>query len=123
MKILTILSTIAIMFAGYVQAQDVPIAPVASPDVYKIIAENDQFRVIRATWQPGQEDKMHSHPPDRVSLFETNCTLHFTNLDGTTRTGKPKVGKAIVRTGKPAKGHIAKNIGDKVCIITIVEMK
>ena len=123
MRILTIFFSIITMFAGYAQAQEVPIAPVAAPEVYKIIAENDQFRVIRATWQPGQADKMHSHPADRVSLFDTSCILHLTNLDGSTRTAKPKAGKARLRTGEPTKGHIAKNIGDEVCIITIVEMK
>ena len=43
-------------------AQDAPIAPEASPDVYKILAENDQMRVIEATWKPGQKDNFHSHP-------------------------------------------------------------
>ena len=78
---------------------------------------------VATTWQPGQADKMHSHPPDRVSLFDTSCILHLTNLDGSTRTAKPKAGKARLRTGEPTKGHIAKNIGDEVCIITIIEMK
>jgi len=34
----------------------------ASPDVYKVIAESDEVRVILATWPPGAKDKMHSHP-------------------------------------------------------------
>ncbi len=106
------------------KASDIaPIGPDVSPEVYKVIAENDQFRVIRATWQPGQVDKMHSHPGDRVSLFDTDCELHFTNADGSTRVGKPKAGRAKVRTNEPQIGHVAKNIGDNVCVITIVELK
>ena len=86
-------------------AQDVPTAPEASPEVYKIIGENDQWRVIEATWQPGQEDEFHSHPPDRVSLIRTDCHLQFTMPDGSTREAKPAAGRVVVRTGKP-KGPI-----------------
>ncbi len=119
-----------VVFLGLILAQPValanenaPPAHVASPDVYKILAENDQFRVIEATWQPGQEDSYHSHPADRVSLYKTDCTLRLTNFDGSTRIGKPKAGTAKARTGKPVKSHKAKNIGDQVCIVRIVELK
>ena len=100
-----------------------PPAHVASPEVYKILAENDQFRIIKATWQPGQEDNYHSHPADRVSLYQTGCMLRLTNIDGSTRIGKPKADTAKARTGKPVKAHKAKNLGDQVCVIRIVEMK
>jgi len=103
--------------------ENAPPAHVASPDVYKILAENDQFRVIEATWQPGQEDNYHSHPADRVSLYQTDCTLRLTNIDGSTRIGKPKAGTAKARTGKPVKSHKAKNIGNQVCVVRIVELK
>jgi len=104
-------------------AGDAPAAPVASPEVYKIIAENKQFRVIEATWQPGQEDKFHSQPADRVSLFQTDCKLRVTKPDGTHRDAKPKAGRAAIRTGSPVSSHKAKNIGDKVCVIRFVELK
>ena len=104
-------------------AGEVPTGPEASPEVYKILAENDQWRVIEATWQPGQEDEFHFHPGDRVSLYQTDCALRLTNADGTYRDANPKAGKAKARTGKVVKSHKAKNIGDKVCIIQIVELK
>lgn len=104
-------------------AADAPTAPEASPEVYKIIAENDQWRVMRATWQPGQEDNFHSHTADRVSLFGMDCKLRLTKPDGTYKDVNPKAGKAKARTGKPVKAHKAKNIGDKVCTLTIVELK
>ena len=123
-----LLSSIAflglMMLANYSFAtEDTPTAPEASPEIYKVLAENDQFRVIEATWQPGQEDNFHSHPADRVSLYQTNCKLQLTNFDGTSRVGKPKAGTAKARTGKPVKSHKAKNIGDRICIIRIVELK
>ena len=100
-----------------------PPAHVASPEVYKVLAENEQFRVIEAIWQPGQEDNYHSHTPDRVSLYQTDCTLRLTNSDGSSRVANPKAGTAKARTGKPVKSHKAKNLGDQVCVIQIVELK
>jgi hypothetical protein len=117
-------SAIALFLAAQPSfAQDAPIASVTSPEVYKVIAENDQFRVLEARWQPGQEDNFHSHPADRVSLYETDCMLRLTKPDGSSRVAKPKGGTARARTGKPVKSHKAKNVGDKVCVIRIVELK
>lgn len=100
-----------------------PPATDASPEVYKLVSENPQWRVMRATWQPGQEDNFHMHTPDRVSIFHTDCKLRLSKPDGTFKDVSPKKGKAKARTGKPVKAHKAKNIGDKVCEITIVELK
>lgn len=104
-------------------AGDVPSANMAAPEVYKVIAENTQWRVLEATWQPGQEDNYHYHPADRVSLFQTDCKLRLSKPDGTFKDVKPKAGAAKARTGKPVTSHKAKNIGDKVCVIRIVELK
>ncbi len=112
-----------ILAASTSAAENALSAPEASPDVYKILAENDQWRVIQATWQPGQEDNFHSHPADRVSLFVTDCRLRLSKPDGTYRDATPKAGTAKARTGKPVRAHKAKNIGDSVCIIKIVEFK
>ena len=109
--------------AAVAVGEGAPSAPEASPDVYKVLAENDQFRVIEATWQPGQEDNFHSHPPDRVSIYQTDCQLRLSKPDGSYRDATPKAGKARARSGKPVKSHKAKNIGDDVCIILLVELK
>lgn len=120
----TALLTLAItLSASPSVAGDVPSAPEISPDVYKVLAENDQWRVIEATWQPGQEDNFHYHPADRVSLYITDCKLRLSKPDGTYRDANPKAGTAKARTGKPVKSHKAKNIGDKVCTLRIVELK
>jgi len=100
-----------------------PNGAVASPNVYKIIAENPQWRVLKGTWQPGQEDNFHSHPADRVSVFPMDCKLRLTKRDGTFKDVSPKAGKAKVRTGDPESAHKAKNIGDKACTLYIVELK
>ena len=104
-------------------AEDAPAAASASPEVYKIIGENEQWRVLEATWEPGQEDEFHSHPADRVSLIQTDCRLQFTLPDGSTSVREPRAGAVTVRTGKPMASHKAKNVGDSVCVIRIVELK
>ena len=109
--------------AGLSFAENAPPAPEVSPEVYKIRAENDQWRVMEATWQPGQEDNFHYHPGDRVSIFQTDCKLRLTKPDGTYKDKAPKGGKAKARTGLPVTSHKAKNIGDKVCTVIIVELK
>ena len=111
------------MITSSIAADNAPTANMASPGIYEVLAENDQFRVIEATWQPGQEDNFHSHPADRVSLYRTDCKLQLTSTDGSSRIAEPKAGTAKARTGKPVKSHKAKNIGDQVCVIRIVELK
>jgi hypothetical protein len=114
----------SLIFATTTNAADIaPTAPEASPVVYRTLTETDQWRVVEATWQPGQEDEFHSHPADRVSLYKTNCKLRLTNADGSSRIAEPKAGTAKARTGKPVPAHKAKNLGNEVCIIQIVELK
>ena len=125
-KLRNVAMTSGVMFffgAMHAVAEDAPDAATASPEVYKIIGENDQWRVLEATWQPGQEDNFHSHPADRVSLIQTDCKLQFTMPDGTTQVREPKAKGVTVRTGKPMPSHKAMNIGDDVCVIRIVELK
>ena len=104
-------------------AGDAPWAGKGSPEVYKVLAENDQMVITEAIWAPGQEDKPHSHYDDRASIYLTDCSLRIFKSDGTHRDASPKAGKAKVRTGKPVSSHYAKNMGDKVCKILFVELK
>ena len=119
---------IAIIF-GYLlvaipaMAEDAPTAPEASPDVYKILAENNQMRVIEAVWKPGQKDNFHSHPGDRASIYLTDCKLRLSKPDGTYRDATPKGGTAKVRSNEPVKSHMAQNNGDQICKIVLVELK
>ena len=102
-------------------AENAPPAAAVSPEVYKVLAETMDFRIIKATFHPGQEDKFHSHPADQVSLYLTDCKLRLTNLDGTSIVLTQKRGEAAVRLGHPIAAHRVENIGENVCIIWIVE--
>jgi len=100
-----------------------PRADIASPKVYKVIAENAQWRVLEATWQPGETDNFHSHPADRVTIFPMDCKLRLIKPDGSYKDVAPKAGHARVRTGEPMMAHKAKNIGKKACTLQMVELK
>jgi hypothetical protein len=52
-----------------------------------------------------------------------DCELRLSKPDGTFRDASLKTGTAKVRTGEPVKAHTAKSMGDKVCTITITELK
>ena len=113
-----------VTLTGQVSAsEDAPAGPEASPNIYKVLDENDQWRILEAAWQPGQEDNFHSHPADRVSLYVTDCKLRLTRADGSYKDVNPKAGEAKARSGKPVASHKAKNIGDRVCLLRIVELK
>ena len=104
-------------------AEKVPFSTDSSPDVYKVLAENAQMVVVEATWAPGQQDKAHSHYPDRATIYPMNCNLRIFKADGTHHDVSPKAGKSKVYAGKPVSSHWAKNIGDTVCKIVFVELK
>lgn len=120
---MTVLMVSLVLGSISAMAGDAPIASEASPGVYKLVAENEQWRVLRGTWKPGQEDNFHSHSADRVSLFDMDCDLRLTRPNGKHKDVHPKAGKAKVRTGKPMNSHKAKNIGSKDCSLWIVELK
>lgn len=89
-----------------------------SPDIYKLVAQNDQYKVIAVTWKPGQKDVLHSHPANAV-YYLTDCTLRIHAQDGSFRDAKPKAGAAIVQA--PIPGHVLENIGATDCRLVMFE--
>lgn len=63
---------------GSTMAQTLPRAFVVSPDIYKVVAEDDKYLVIEANWKPGQQSKFSSSPAS-LSYNVTDCHLrrHF----------------------------------------------
>ena len=108
-----------LLFAGTTWAQEAPRSYVASPDIYKVVAQNDQYVVIVATWAPGQRDILHSHPAGG-GYYLTDCKSRNTVADGKSREGEPKAGLGF--TFRPVT-HYVQNIGDSECKMVIVEQK
>lgn len=116
----------ATLFAGTIlgvsaaaSAQAVPHSLVASPEIYKVIAENTQYRVIEVTWKAGQRDNEHSHPASAV-YYPTDCTVRGYGPSG--RAGgefRVKAGSAIVQQPIPA--HSIENIGPTECRVIMFE--
>ncbi|MDY0107398.1 MAG: hypothetical protein RBS27_12050 [Giesbergeria sp.] len=105
----------------FATAQTVPHALVASPEIYKVIAENDQYRVIEVTWKAGQRDKTHSHPVSAV-YYPMDCTLRGFDSSGVAMGSRLiPAGAAIVQAPIPA--HSVENVGPSDCKLIMFEPK
>jgi len=102
-------------------AQNSPPTYQADPSVYKIIFEDQNFRVIAATWKAGATDKPHSHPVPYVVYSTTDCAFKLTSADGTVINRNPKAG--TVTAGVITASHTATNIGPTDCQAVFVERK
>lgn len=113
--------TAVLAIACAAAAQDVPLSYVAAPAVYKLLAEDGNFRVILATWQPGQKDVQHSHSAAAVYRL-TDCTSRLFGADGKViGEGSAKAGSTVLQNMISA--HSVENIGTSECRILLVERK
>jgi quercetin dioxygenase-like cupin family protein len=98
-------------------AQD---AAKVDPDHYKVEFENDQVRIIRITYAPGEKSVMHEHP-DGVVVFLTGggeTTMHLP--DGTSIKTTSEKGQA---SWAPAGKHLPENTSDKPVEAILIELK
>lgn len=109
-----------LVLAAAVAAQPAPPSFQASPEVYKVVSENDTYRVIEVTWAAGHRDAPHSHPM-AATYFLTDCELRFFLPDGSTRDGKPKTGFSTVQAAIPS--HSVQNVGTSPCKLVMFEPK
>lgn len=91
----------------------------ASPDVYKVIFENDDFRVIEANRKKGVADRQHSHLLPSVIYWVTDCTDKISAADGKITESSVKAGTA--RAIPIIASHSAENVGAADCKQVIVE--
>jgi quercetin dioxygenase-like cupin family protein len=102
-------------------AQSSPPTYQADPDVYKVIFEDENFRVIAATWRKGTRDKDHSHPLPSVGYAVTDCSLKVIAPDGKSRDVNSKAGSA--NAVPTTQSHHAENVGASDCQVVFVERK
>jgi hypothetical protein len=102
-------------------AQTAPPTYQADPGVYKVIFEDQNFRVMEGTWKKGERDKAHSHPVLSVGYALTDCVIRIHQPDGKTRDITNKAGTALTipMTGS----HSAENISPRECRVLLVERK
>lgn len=102
-------------------AQEAPPAHIASPEIYKVLFETDLMRVVLATWQPGQRDAWHSHPPTSI-FYITDCHARVYFFDGGQNELFRKAGIGRARD-EGVISHSFQNIGDSVCQMLFTELK
>jgi quercetin dioxygenase-like cupin family protein len=102
--------------AVIVRAQD---AAKVDAKHYTVAFENDQVRVLKVHYGPGEKSTMHSHP-NTVAVFLTDAKGKFTFADGKSEDFNTKAGDAI---WNEAKAHIPENTGDKAWEVVLVELK
>jgi mannose-6-phosphate isomerase-like protein (cupin superfamily) len=101
-------------------AQDTPLSYKVSPEMYKLLAENDQFRVILQTAKPGQRDQMHSHSA-LAGYRLTDCTARLVTPDGKSADRSNKSGETFLLPAVAA--HAFENTGKTDCVAVLVERK
>ena len=117
----SVLSTLAALGAtGTSLAQVVAPDFAASPDVYKVSAESDQYRIVEGTWKPGQRDQFHSHPA-MLYYWVTDCSVRFHLPGGASRDAMVPAGEAGVQT--TVASHSVENVGKSECKIVMFESK
>ena len=109
---------LSVLGASVASAQAVPRGDVASPEVYRLVSENDKYRIIAITWQPGQRDQSHSHPVAAV-YFITDCALRGHYPGGKTSELKPRAG--FGRVQDVVESHWVENIGSSECRAVMFE--
>jgi quercetin dioxygenase-like cupin family protein len=110
------LAVVAISSVLFVRAQD---AAKVDTKHYKVEFENDQVRVLRVKYGPGEKSTMHSHP-DAVAIFLNDAKAKFTFPDGKTEEMTVKAGDT---KWTPAMTHNPENLTDKPFEVIVVELK
>jgi hypothetical protein len=120
-KVLRVASlSCATLLSLNVMAQESPPPWEASPDVYKLIGETAGYRIILATWKPGQIDSPHSHKPG-VAVYLTDCNLRNHRPEIAPADNVFKAGQTRSTSGIPS--HRTENIGNADCQLIHVDMK
>src|ERR671927_1794363 len=94
--------------------------PVAvDPKHYQVMMENEQVRVLRISYGPGEKSVMHGHPA-AVAVCITDFRAKFTMPDGTTEERQGKAGETL---WTPAGEHLPENVGATRFELILVELK
>lgn len=86
---------------------------------YTVEFENDQIRVVRIKYAPGDKSVMHFHPA-AVAVFLVDQNVKFTFADGKVEEVAIKTGQTMVT---PAGKHLPENIGSDTLELILVELK
>lgn len=91
-----------------------------APKNYKVEFENEQVRVVRVKFAPGETVPMHEHPTNRVSVCLADQDFRITTSDGQVQTPKRKYGEAA--WGTPVT-HKEENLAKKPFELIMIDLK
>jgi hypothetical protein len=115
--LLVALIVTAVCIANQSHAQD---AVAVSPDIYTVLFENDEIRVLEITFEPGEREAMHSHPRYTIVAKEGGTLRVHTEssepVDVVIQVDQP-------RLLDPVTAHWAENVGDTTVRVIAVEFK
>ena len=107
----------AVCITDQSHAQD---AVAVSPDIYTVLFENDEIRVMELTYEPGERDSMHSHPRYTIVAKEGGTLRIHTEssdpVDVVIQVDQPLL-------LDPVKAHWGENVGDTTVRVIAVEFK
>jgi quercetin dioxygenase-like cupin family protein len=90
-----------------------------SPQLYTVLLENDEVRVLEYRLKPGEKEPVHSHPAGVVYSFG-DSTIRSTLPDGKTTETTGKAGSVFWRTPVT---HAIENVGETEAHALAVEIK
>ncbi len=90
-----------------------------SPDVYKVLYENDEYIILEATFEPGQGDNLHTHA-DMFYYVIQGSMMQITSEDGEVFTAELKSGDF---QNQKSTTHQVTNIGSTTARIIAIEEK
>jgi hypothetical protein len=96
MRLVLLLAAVWLLSAIPAQAQD---AVKVDPKHYKVELENDQVRVLRISYGPGEKSVLHEHPAN-VAVFLTGGKVKFTQPDGKSQEVPGKAGATAWGAGE-----------------------
>jgi len=88
---------------------------------YRLIAENEDVRVLGVEVTPGAKTAMHSHP-DVMAVMLQPGMVKWTMPDGKTAQSAPDAKRGTVMA-LPAQTHISENIGKTTLRAVLIEFK
>ncbi|MEO6489204.1 MAG: cupin domain-containing protein [Ferruginibacter sp.] len=89
-----------------------------APNLYKLVKDTMNIRVLIATYKPGASSALHAHPDNAIYIIEGG-TSEFTMKDGSKQQMGMEKGMIAVM---PAGNHAVKNTGKTETKVLIVEV-
>jgi len=89
------------------------------PKHYKVELENENVRIVRTTYGPGEKSVMHGHPAS-VAVFLADANFRFTFPDGKVEEGTISSGQVMYID---AVEHLPENTGTKPFEVILIELK